>query len=644
MAENPTLEERLAKLDELAPKERLAERNTLARMLLFIDQGRTRTLMEAGVTEADALLASVGGEGKEQAAILREKSESLRILGVTEYYHGHYAEAVAELERALMINERIGETIGKVNCFCNLAMVYRQLDDFGHALEAYERALDGARAVGQGVIEANTLGNIGILYYTSGELETARTYITAAWERTRTQGNELLEMTWSSNLAELHLALKDLAAARPLLDRALELSDRFGERAVRCDTLRHLGNWYLQSNRSREAARVWREARTLAESFEDCRMVAELTLELGRLAMRFSSLQTEIDGEAELRRAVELADTLGVDSIQASTHEALAAWLEERGQFGLAYEHLRKHAGIAARIHDAEMDRKLRLQRSRFEMRLAREELADARAANARLREEIEKRREAEANLHQALAEARRANEVKSRFLSMISHEIRTPMNAILGLADWLRAETLSEEQVEAATMMTYGARNLLEVINGILDVSQLEAAPVELANDDFSLAEVVENTVDRIRPALESKRLDFAVDFPSRLNALYRGDAKRLGQILFHLLDNAVKYTERGGVSLSIRPSVEEPGLLVFEISDTGPGIPSELRESIFERLVSGSDEAMAGFGGTGLGLTVAQKLTELMGGTIRAEEPAGEHGTHFCVEIPLIPRSVGG
>jgi signal transduction histidine kinase/Flp pilus assembly protein TadD len=636
MAEKVTLEDRLQRLGSLEDLARLAERNTIARMLLFRDQEQTRELMQAGLREADQLLAATADVARIRE-ISREKAESLRLEGVVAYYQGRYSEAVTELERSLLLNEQIGDTLGKVNGYCNLAMVYRQLDDFGHALEAYERALDGARTLGQGVIEANTLGNIGILYYASGELETARTYITAAWERTREKEETLLEMTWSSNLAELHLALNDLASARPLLDRAMKLSEANNERAVRCDTLRHLGTWYLKSKRPRDAVRSWREARDLAESFGDSRMVAELTLELGRLAMQLPTAGSELCAESELRRAVEQAEQLGVNSLRATAHEALAQWLEANGKFDEAYGHLRQHAELAAKEHDAEMGRKLRLQRSRFEMRLAREELADAKAANTRLQEEIERRREAEASLHRALADARRANEVKARFLAMISHEIRTPMNAILGLADWLRCDTHSPEQAEAASMVSYGARNLLEVINGILDVSELESSPVKLTEEDFSLAEVIENTVDRVQPALTSKRLQLTVNFPPSLNSLYRGDSRRLGQILFHLLDNAVKYTERGGVGLEVAPAEKHAHGLIFDITDTGAGIPEHLRETIFEQLISGSEESVAGFGGTGLGLTVAQKLTELMGGSIRVEEPIDGQGTHFRVELPL-------
>ena len=247
-------------------------------------------------------------------------------------------------------------------------------------------------------------------------------------------------------------------------------------------------------------------------------------------------------------------------------------------------------------------------------------------AANAALQEEIAVRQQAE-------AAAAAANQAKSDFLASMSHEIRTPLNAILGYTQLMRHDGgISGEQRDAINGINASGRHLLGLINEILDLSKIEAGRMELHPVDFDLASLGRGLQATFQPLCAQKKIRFRLVLETTGAAHVRGDEGKLRQVLINLLGNAVKFTQAGEVFLRGEPGAD--GRWLFEVIDTGLGIPESEQEDIFKPFHQGSTAAHQG--GTGLGLAIAQKQVALLGGQLSLQSERGV-GSRFYFSIPL-------
>jgi len=243
------------------------------------------------------------------------------------------------------------------------------------------------------------------------------------------------------------------------------------------------------------------------------------------------------------------------------------------------------------------------------------------------------KRLEAELRLAKEAAEA--ANRAKDEFLANVSHEIRTPFGAILGMTELVLETPLNEDQRECLEIAKSAADSLLGIINDLLDFEKIEAGKLELDPSDFSLREVLLDTLQTMVVRAQAKGIELVCDIhPDAPDALV-GDAGRLRQVLINLISNAIKFTIHGQVAVRVKvddgPAPQGVALLCFMVSDTGIGIPPEGRERIFRAFEQAESTTTRRYSGTGLGLTIAARLVSLMGGTINVESEPGRGSTFF-------------
>jgi two-component system, sensor histidine kinase and response regulator len=283
----------------------------------------------------------------------------------------------------------------------------------------------------------------------------------------------------------------------------------------------------------------------------------------------------------------------------------------------------------------------LRHSRDDLELRVE-ERTSELMYSNQALEAEIDVRRRTEEQLIVAKEAAEAGSRAKSDFLANMSHEIRTPINGILGMTDITLSTDLDDEQREYLEAVKISSDSLLAIVNDILDFSKIEARKLTLEKTPFHVAASVDELIRSVSLRARQKTLSLHADVAPEIPLNLIGDPLRLRQVLLNLTDNAIKFTSKGNVTISVASEhvSDTEALLHFAVADTGIGIPANKQKTIFEAFSQADTSSTRRYGGTGLGLTISYQLVALMGGQLWVESEPGAGSTfHFTARFERMP-----
>ncbi len=259
----------------------------------------------------------------------------------------------------------------------------------------------------------------------------------------------------------------------------------------------------------------------------------------------------------------------------------------------------------------------------------------------ARSHSELEARVDFRTNqLREAMEHAERAASAKGEFLAVVSHEIRTPMNAVLGASELLLETPMNDEQRELLQTIRQSGGMLLDLINDVLDYSKIEAGRIEIESTPFDLEVELETVVRVFEEAARTRGIELTMDMDPTIERMVLGDPMRVRQVAMNLISNALKFTSKGGVTLTVRQELGQESMVRCSVTDTGIGIQDVDQKRLFEAFVQADASTTRKYGGTGLGLAICRKLVEWMGGAISVQSTPGA-GSTFTFTLKLRPAT---
>lgn len=597
--------------------------------------------------EAIELLAGAETNGAIQASSSLN-SYLVNLKGYIELTESNFPQAVSFFRTARKLARESGNLVQEAESYRREGTLLMLLTQYSEALALFDKSLQLHRAAGspKTTISLDSIVNIyELLHQYDQQMEYGWLLLE---EATKFENYGAIAIAHYS-IGKAFLAREDIEQARYHFrqQRAANKKDPF---AFTFLTFAGFASLDKQQNKFASALENIESAKSLIEDMDliialpsILQIESEIRLEMGEIALAIQLLN----------RAFFIASEVGAIHYQIATLEKLTQIYEKQGEIELAYETIKRHQ-ILQQENQINTERQLlTINQSRLDLDTKNREIAQLKydqqitqqkQANQVLLLSLTfaiivilsfftiRLRKQKVALREASAEIQRATNAKSDFLARMSHEIRTPLNAIIGLTKLSLRSSEDQRQATNLKQVEESSQTLLALINDILDFSKIEAGKMRLESTGFSLDEVIDSSIRMNAIRAGEKGLELIKFVGPDVPLKIEGDALRLQQVINNLLSNAVKFTGEGSVSIVVNRQYSEHDLLLqFEIKDTGRGLSSKQKASLFDSFSQADESITRKYGGTGLGLAISKQLVELMGGEIWVESVPSQGATFF-------------
>ncbi|MBN2173198.1 MAG: tetratricopeptide repeat protein [Bacteroidales bacterium] len=632
-------------------------------------------------TEALELAIEKGEEGK-KAQSLFNLAEAYRVIGENNEALNYYLQA-------LNIYKVIEEKQGIANCADAAGRIYRLLGDYNSALDFHLKAYDIYKELNNEQGIASSLINAGVVYRNLGKKDMALKNYEGALEIGEKIKNQEVRVNALVSIGNVYWYEEKNQEALSYYEQALKIARQYDYNGDHPGgILNNIGNVYRNMGNFNKAIEYYHLSLNVSQKIGDKNLIAVILKNIG---IAYKDNEQYTLAIQNLNESRNLASDIKLLRIERETLEQLSKTYALLGDYKKALDYHIEFTGIKDSIIDSDASDKISLMQLGYELkekenqRTIREidlELKVSRAKNVRnaiifvgllalalaaflwgrcklklksnreLRElntDLEKRveertrrlREENEQRRIAQEQAELANEAKNKFLATISHEVRTPINAIIGFCDLTIKSNIDQEHQKNLQRVKDSSEHLLALIKDILDYSQIESGKMELKNLTFDLAKIIESVVNAFYLDAESKGIKLSHEIAGNIPRFVIGDPDALRQILYNLIGNAIKFTDKGEVDISVKleenAGPDDKIKLCFAVEDTGIGISKLKQKLIFMDFTQVDDTSRRKYGGAGLGLTISKHFIEMMQGNIWVESDKGK-GSRFLFTVHLL------
>lgn len=616
------------------------------------------------------IASGIADTSKARLLILKIDDEGYRLRNL-----GNYHQALFYHQTALSLAYRFNFLDLQARIYNNIGVVDRRMDDYEPALHYHLQALRLAEMTGARRSRAIALNSIGNINYMMGKYDLALKYFLRAYSIEK-QDNRLRGMAINlNNIGNVFKSRGDTLLAFRLYNQSLKLNQQIGD--IKGIGICHndIGMLHMARGMVQEALESFQKAYDYFIQTNDLHFIAEVSRNLGLALVKRGKLS---EAREFLEKSVSLAHRIEAEWEEEASLKALADYYHAIGDEVEAYKTLNRAYLLRNKIdkdnvaknvsnvqavfmlEQSEKEKEYYQKLSRLsEQKLHREKqlriisslivllgvitvgivylirrryTRTLKEKNKQLQVARDELREYSRKLEEALEKAEASARAKSVFLANISHEFRTPLNAITGFTSLLKAQIKNEEENKLLDIIIHSSNNLLDLVTDILNISAIEAGKLEIREKPVNIRQVLHETESVFKLWSQQKSIDFELDISSSVPEFILSDEGRLRQVIYNLTGNAVKFTNQGQVKVSAwceKETEQAPSTLIFSIKDTGPGISPEEQERIFEPFFQGQFRGGES-SGVGLGLSIAHRIMEMMGGQIQLDSKLGQ-GSEF-------------
>ncbi|MAX80185.1 MAG: hypothetical protein CL843_20100 [Crocinitomicaceae bacterium] len=624
---------------------------------------------------------------KESLTIAEATHDSVRMgrsfnsLGVIYKTKGELEEAKVYYNKSLKIAHDLGDQKTESKIYNNLGLLEQMEGKYTEALKHFSASVELKKLLEDKKGLVGAYNNIALNFTLLSKTDESIRHFKMALEIAKEIHYDYYQGVLNNNLGEIYLSIDSIDQAMRYLNASVEIRKKLEDEIGLGVTYFHFGELWVKVEKTDRAERYFRDAVTILEENQKYDELGKIYMALGNL-----KYNQRLYSEAKVwyEKAINLANDIGAKEYLLDGYESLSRTYYLMNKYEEAYHYLKLAKLLSDDSHRFEVQQKLNEQQLKYEadfnqqtmdqlkrtnniQRLEREKndiffyviliglLVAAFIAGLLFRQNqlkkkhtktlVEQNRQIEAQneeLKMAKLDAEEALKVKSEFLTTVSHEIRTPMNAIVGMTDLLNKTKLDKTQYTYLETIKNSSENLLVLLNDILDFSKLESSNLKLEVRRVELKQLMKVVYELYNPIAREKNLNYNLELSDDLPEFVFTDASRLKQILNNLLSNAFKFTHKGGISLNVEVKDREKtfnGELVtieFSVVDSGIGISKEMKERIFNAFSQIDGSVTRRYGGIGLGLSISQSLTEMMGGKIFIESEI-DKGSRFSFTLRL-------